>query len=133
MKKAIKNHIINTCEAKNFPAYWVELVMEIYDAQMAAAKQRKPAKIVATIASVSASGMSRKVKFGFVRKTGEFVDITRIFADLYGRKVRSSYSGFQVNGCGMDMIFAVLCDIFYTITHKSEWSKYNEFCRYERF
>ena len=127
MKKAIKNHIINVCEAKNFPAYWVELVLEIYDAQMRAAKKCKPAKIVATIASVSASGMSRKVKFGFVRKTGEFVDVTRLFAELYGRKVRSSYSGFQVNGCGMDMIFAVLNDVFYTLTPQSEWSKYNGF------
>ena len=133
MKKAIKNHIINACEAKKLPAYWVELVLEIYDAQMTAAKYLAPAKIVASVASVSASGMSRKIKFGFVRKTGEFVDITRIFAELYGAKVRSSYSGFQVNGCGMDMIFHVLSSIFYTITPKSEWSKYNFFCRYERF
>jgi hypothetical protein len=133
MKKAIKNHIIEACEAKKLPAYWVELVLEIYDAQMTAAKNLTPAKIVATIASVSASGMSRKIKFGFVRKTGEFVDITRLFAELYGAKVKSSYSGFQVTGCGMDMIFHVLDSIFYTITPKSEWSKYNFFCRYERF
>jgi hypothetical protein len=133
MKKAIKNHIIAACEVKNLPAYWVELVIEIYDAQMSAAKQHKPAKIIAAIASVSASGMSRKIKFGFVRKNGEFVDVTRVFAELYGSKVRSSYSGFQVNGCGMDMIFHVLDSIFYTITPKSEWSKYNQFCRYERF
>jgi hypothetical protein len=133
MKKAIKNHIIAACEAKNLPAYWVELVLEIYDAQMTAAKKHSSAKIIATIASVSASGMSRKIKFGFVRKTGEFVDITRIFAELYGAKVRSSYSGFQVNGCGMDMIFHVLDSIFYTITPKSERSKYNFFCRYEQF
>ena len=133
MKKAIKNHIIEACEAKNLPAYWVELVLEIYDAQMNAAKKHTHPCVVATIASVSASGMSRKVKFGFVRKTGEFVDITRIFAELYGAKVRSSYSGFKVNGCGMDMIFHVMDNIYYTITPKSEWCNYNQFCRYERF
>lgn len=133
MKKAIKNHIIASCEAKNLPAYWVDLVLEIYDAQMNAAKKHTAPRIVASIASVSASGMSRKIKFGFVRKSGEFVDVTRVFADLYGSKVRSSYSGFQVNGCGMDMIFHVLDSIFYTITPKSEWNKYNHFCRYERF
>ncbi len=133
MKKAIKNHIINACEAKNLPAYWVELVLEIYDAQMNAAKKHTHPCVVATIASVSASGMSRKIKFGFVRKTGEFVDITRIFAELYGAKVRSSYSGFTVHGCGMDMIFHVMDNVYYTITPKSEWSKYSDFCRYERF
>lgn len=133
MKKATKNYIIKACEAKNLPAYWVDLVLEIYDTQMSAANKLKPAKIVASIASVSASGMSRRIKFGFVRKTGEFVDVTRLFAELYGSKVRSSYSGFQVNGCGMDMIFHTLDSIFYTITPKSEWSKYNLFCRYERF
>jgi hypothetical protein len=133
MKKAIKNHIIEACEAKNLPAYWVDLVLEIYDAQMNAAKKLACPCVVATIASVAASGMSRKIKFGFVRKTGEFVDVTRLFAELYGAKVRSSYSGFQVNGCGMDMIFHVMDSIFYTITPQSEWSKYNQFCRYERF
>lgn len=94
MKKATKNYIIEACEAKNLPAYWVDLVLEIYDAQMSAANKLKPAKIVASIASVSATGMSRKIKFGFVRKSGEFVDVTRLFAELYGAKVRSSYSGF---------------------------------------
>jgi hypothetical protein len=118
---------------KNFLLFWVDLVLEIYDAQMSAANKRKPTRIVASIASVSASGMSRKIKFGFVRKSGEFVDVTRLFAELYGAKVRSSYSGFQVNGCGMDMIFHVLDTIYYTITPKSEWSKYNDFFRYERF
>lgn len=133
MKKAIKNHIIEACEAKNLPAYWVDLVLEIYDAQMNAAKKHTHPCVVAAIASVAASGMSRKIKFGFVRKNGEFVDITRVFAELYGAKVSSSYSGFKVNGCGMDMIFHVMDSIFYTITPKSEWSKYNHFCRYERF
>ena len=133
MRKAIKNHIINACEAKKLPAYWVELVLEIYDAQMTAAKNHTAPRIIAAIASVSASGMSRKIKFGFVRKCGEFVDVTRLFAELYGSKVRSSYSGFQVNGCGMDMIFHVLDSIYYTITPKSEWAKYSDFCRYERF
>ena len=133
MKKAIKNHIIEACEAKKLPAYWVDLVLEIYDAQMNAAKQHKQARIIASVASVSASGMSRKVKYGFIRKTGEIVDITRLFAKLYGAKVRSSYSGFKVNGCGMDMIFHVMYCIFYTLTPKPEWNKYNDFCRYERF
>jgi hypothetical protein len=133
MKKAVKNHIINVCEAKNLSAYWVDLVLEIYNAQINAAKKHTHPCIVATIASVSASGMSRRVKFGFVRKNGEFVDITYLFAELYGAKVRSSYSSFLVKGCGMDMIFAVLHNIFYTLTPRSEWSKHDDFCRYERF
>jgi hypothetical protein len=133
MRKAIKNHIIETCKAKNLPSYWEELVLEIYDAQMNAAKNYTAPRIIATIASVSASGMSRKIKFGFVRKTGEFVDVTRLFAELYGSKVRSSYSGFQVNGCGMDMLYHALTNIYYTITPESEWGKYSAFCRYERF
>jgi hypothetical protein len=133
MKKAIKTNITEACAAKGLTEYQAALMCEIYDTQMKAAAQRKPARIVATVASVSASGMSRRVKFGYINKLGEFIDVTRLFADLYGSKMRSSYSGFTVRGCGMDMLFAVLDNIFYTITPHSEWSKYSDFCQYKRF
>ena len=133
MKKAIKNHIINACEKHNLSEAWTDLMLEIFDSQMKGAAQHKRPRIIASVVSVSTSGMSRKIKFGYFDKSGIFCDITPLFAKLYGAKISSCGQGFTVHGCGMDMIFHVMDNVYYTITPKSEWSKYSDFCRYERF
>lgn len=133
MKKAIKQHIIMACEKRDLSKGWTDLMLEIFDSQMKGDKQNKRPRLIASVVSVSRSGISRKIKFGFFDKDGIFCDITPLFAKLYGAKIRGCGQGFPVYDCGMDMIYHVLNNVYYTITPKSEWPKYSDFCRYERF
>jgi hypothetical protein len=79
-------------------------------------KTIKAGKIYAQIASVSRSGMSRRILF-FRVNYGGIERITSEVAWLYGAVTPGQYKqggkyltedGLQVNGCGMDMIFHTL-------------------------
>lgn len=75
----------------------------------------KPGAEVRTILThVSRSGMSRRIKLVTAYKGEEgpqIMDITRMVAKLCGYKLSQSDGALIVNGCGMDMGFAVVYDL----------------------
>ena len=127
MKKAQKEKIISVCEKLELSAFWPDLLQEIYDRQMSGKKC-----IIASVKSVSSSGMSRKLKFAVIRKDGSFQNVTALFCKIYGVKMTKDFC-LMVNGCGMDMIFEVLNVVFYKITLREDFANYDKFCRYELF
>lgn len=64
--------------------------------------------LYANIRHVSASGMTRKISFYLV-SGGELVNVTYHVARVTGYKVKDwhGHNVISVNGCGMDMAFAV--------------------------
>lgn len=80
----------------------------IKDAQ-AYIKAIKDKRMLCTIESVSASGMSRVLKFNSCEKNKNtkeyyFRQYSFLFLGLGYTQQKNSY-GFRVNGCGMDMVF----------------------------
>lgn len=127
MKKAQKEKITALCEKLDLSNYWTNTIIEMYNSQMSGRRC-----IVASVKSVSSSGMSRKLKFGMVRRSGEFEDITHLICKIYGCKMTKDYC-LSVQGCGMDMIFSVLNTVYYRIALKEDFSNYDNFCRYTMF
>lgn len=60
-------------------------------------------RIVANITSVAKSGMSRKMKFSFI-KDNRLYPCTHNFAEAFGYKL-TKHDEIRIMGCGMNMIF----------------------------
>lgn len=127
MKKAQKEKIAALCHKHGLDELFCNLLIELWNAQMSG-----KVRIIASVESVSASGMSRKLKFAVIRKNGDFQNVTGLFCKIYGVKMTNDRC-LRVNGCGMDMIFSVLIDIFYKISLKEDFKEYSDFCRYQMF
>jgi len=76
-------------------------------------KQIKGKRIVCKIASVSRSGMTRKMSF-YVLIKNELVYINHIISAVAGYN-RDKNHNLIVGGCGMDMIFSVLSNFNYAM------------------
>lgn len=68
--------------------------------------------VVASVVSVSRSGMSRKIKFAFAAGS-EILNFNHIL-ELVGYKLNTDGS-ITKKGCGMDMIFDTLYGIYYAL------------------
>lgn len=78
-------------------------------------KAIKERRMICTIPSVSASGMSRIIKFNSCEKSKNgywYSNYYAFFKALGYTPVK--HDGFRVNGCGMDMVF----DTNYSIMHE---------------
>lgn len=83
--------------------------------------------VIASVKSVSASGMSRKIKFGYIYK-GELYNIYHIL-EIVGYKMNSDGTVTR-KGCGMDMIF----DTLYGLYHFLGLKDYSSLaCHYSNF
>ena len=84
-------------------------------------KAIKEGRMIVTIISVSSSGMSRRLKFLSCERVKRIKKIKYIyynyncFLNSLGYKTRNSDFSFNVNGCGMDMIFATNYDIIHSL------------------
>lgn len=74
---------------------------------------------IATIPSVSRSGMSRTMKFAIIYK-GEFTNITYLMAKVLGKNL-NRHDAISVSGCGMDMVFHTLDCIHAALGFKQAW------------
>lgn len=78
-------------------------------------------RIIADVVSISSSGMSRRLKFLSCERVKGIKKIRYIhcnyncFLNSLGYKTRNSDFSFNVNGCGMDMIFATNYDIIHSL------------------
>ena len=66
--------------------------------------------VYGVVRSVSRSGMSRRIDF-YCIEDGELRWLTPFIGDLCGYSHSYERSGLRVDGCGMDMIFAVVYDL----------------------
>jgi hypothetical protein len=81
-------------------------------------KYLKPKTVVYTkLKHVSSSGMSRVIDL-FVIKKNEPIRLTWAVAALCDYSYDRKYEGLKVGGCGMDMGFAVVHDLGYTMWPK---------------
>jgi len=71
-------------------------------------------RVVCSIGSVSASGMSRTMRFVEVQSGVGLLNFYSLFEAL-GFKTLKNSDHFRVNGCGMDMVFATNYDIIHTL------------------
>lgn len=79
--------------------------------------RKKPQLFIASVASVSSNGMNRKIKLGMVYN-GSFVDVTRLVAEVTENKFDRKHYAVSVSGCGMDMIFSLLENLFSRLSAK---------------
>ena len=84
----------------------------------------------ATVTRVSASGMSRCIRFYSVND-GSIIDITKYIADVTDNTMTDK--GLRIGGCGMDMIFSVLSYFNYTAAVMDEKRPFNELLKDEEF
>tara|TARA_R110000772_G_scaffold148901_1_gene259520 strand:- start:464 stop:901 length:438 start_codon:yes stop_codon:yes gene_type:complete len=80
-------------------------------------KAIKQGRVICNIESVSASGMSRNLKFlecnGSIKSGFYYQNFFKLFKDL-GFKTPINSNAFKISGCGMDMVFHTN----YTIIHQ---------------
>ena len=98
------NVIAKIAEEKNLSEHQAELLEFIY-------KNRHKEIFIATVASVSKSGMSRNIKLGIV-KNNTFLNVTHLIAKLTGEKLSRDKEALLIKGCGMDMIFSIIYSVY---------------------
>lgn len=117
MKKLIANIEANKEIMKNLKKlnhYSADMLLNDMKAYVKAIKERR---MLCIIESVSASGMSRVLKFNACEgKKGQFNyrQFRCLFIALGYSEAKNSY-GFRVNGCGMDMVFHTNYSIIHDI------------------
>lgn len=79
--------------------------------------RNKPQLFIASVANVSSNGMNRRIKLGMIYN-GSFVDVTRLVAEVTENKFDQKHYAVSVSGCGMDMIFSLLENLFSRLSAK---------------
>lgn len=76
----------------------------------------KPGDTIYTkVLSVSRSGMSRKIMVLIAGTDGEIRNISWNVAKACGMRPTKDHDGITIGGCGMDMGFAIVYDLSYTL------------------
>jgi len=70
----------------------------------------KDKRFYCNIVKVSASGMTRKMRF-YIIKQNKLVDITDFIAETSNLKLDKDYN-LIIRGCGMDMVFNTLYNLY---------------------
>ena len=93
-----------------------------------------PKSIIATVTSVSRSGMSRRVKFGMVHKN-RLIDISYLIPKLTTVcSFKRDYREVYVTGAGMDMVFHILYSACRVIKNKNTRARaHRNACYYMTF
>ena len=71
----------------------------------------KDKRIYASVIHVSATGMSRVIKFYTITKNGSLYNLNGLINNITGYAWDKNYYGLRVYGCGMDMIFNTLYNV----------------------
>lgn len=104
----IENNIIKQLKLSNVENYGSSEVKDFIRNAKRYIKAIKQGRVICNIDSVSASGMSRTLKFlecsGSIKNGFSYLNFYTLFDNLGFTKVKNS-SYFRVNGCGMDMVF----------------------------
>tara|TARA_R110000822_G_scaffold302960_1_gene427480 strand:+ start:182 stop:610 length:429 start_codon:yes stop_codon:yes gene_type:complete len=113
----IENNIAKTLKLCNVQKYGSSEVDQFVQSAKRYIKAIKQGRVICNIESVSASGMSRVLKFnecnGSIKSGFRFLNFWKLFKDL-GFAENKNSQGFRVSGCGMDMVFHTN----YTIMHQ---------------
>ena len=115
----IENNIAKSLKLSNVEKYGSSEVDQFTQSAKRYIKAIKQGRVICNIESVSASGMSRNLKFmecnGTIKKGFHFANFFKLFKDLGFTNARNS-NAFRISGCGMDMVFHTN----YTIMHQLE-------------
>jgi len=77
----------------------------------------KDKRFYCNIVKVSASGMTRKMRF-YIIKQNKLVDITDFIAETSNLRLDKDYN-LIIRGCGMYMCFSVLYDLYLQLNSKT--------------
>lgn len=83
----------------------IQLLKEIKESM----KNSINGKILATVKSVSSSGMSRNVSFHYITKEGLIFNFNYKISKILGYRLTDK--GVRIGGCGMDVIFNTLYNL----------------------
>lgn len=104
----IEKNIATSLKLSNVEKYGSSEVSDFIRNAKRYIKAIKQGRIICNIESVSASGMSRTLKFlecsGSIKNGFSYLNFYTLFDNLGFTKVKNSHA-FRVNGCGMDMVF----------------------------
>lgn len=113
----IENNIAKNLKLSKVEKYGSSEVDQFTQSAKRYIKAIKQGRVICNIESVSASGMSRNLKFmecnGTIKKGFQFLNFFKLFKDL-GFKTGRNSNAFKISGCGMDMVFHTN----YTIIHQ---------------
>ena len=113
----IEKNVIDNLKLSNVEKYGTTEVELFISSAQRYIKAIKEGRVICNIESVSASGMSRILKFlecsGNTKKGFYYYNFFKLFKDLGFSSSRKT-NGFRISGCGMDMVFHTN----YTIIHQ---------------
>lgn len=75
-------------------------------------KTDQPIKVFCSVGSVAKSGMSRRIKL-YVAIDGDIIRISHLAAKILESNLNDN--GIRIDGCGMDMGFAMVNDLEYRL------------------
>lgn len=93
------------------------------------------AKTVASVKHVSASGMMRVISFtGYYVSKGKLysINLTHYIEAINGYTIDRNTYGVRVGGCGMDMIFNTLYNLFQA-THDEKFKRTHHYGSYTHY
>lgn len=109
----IQSNVAKNLKLSNVPEYGSSEVDRFIDYAKRYIKAIKDKRMICNIETVSASGMSRTLKFISCEKDTNgyyYASYFQMFKQLGFTPVKAS-NYFRVNGCGMDMVFATNYEI----------------------
>jgi hypothetical protein len=74
-------------------------------------------EVLTQVKHVSRSGMMRVITTRFI-KDGQLLDLDYSISKATGYKLHNKYDGIKIEGCGMDMGFALIYDLSRTLYPK---------------
>ena len=125
----VNKHIQALAKEHELGDYYMNMMQALWNGR------HKSGFVTTCLMNVSKSGMSRTFKVGFVYK-GEFVDISFLVAKLTGNKWDRDNGTVRVEGCGMDMAFALVNELYCCLApsnSKGSASALNAAQRYNNF
>lgn len=114
--QTLEKNIATTLKLSNVEKYGSSDVGFFIQSAKRYIKAIKQGRVICNIESVSASGMSRTLKFlecnGSIKSGFNYLNFWKLFKDLGFSQGRNT-NAFRIGGCGMDMVFHTN----YTIIH----------------
>jgi len=112
----IQNNIVKTLKLSTVNEYGSNEVIQFIDSAKRYIKAIKENRMICLIDTVSASGMSRTMKFISCEKSNKtfyYSNYYKMFKQLGYKPVNKNSNYFKIHGCGMDMVFATNYNIIH--------------------
>ncbi len=121
----ITKHIKAIADKKELSSWETQVVQMLWN------KRTKPRVITLCLIKVASSGMSRQFKVATIFE-GEIVSITRLVAKVTGERFNKDSDTLSISGCGMDMGFALVDELYTYLLPEKTKERSNDFQAVQR-